>query len=112
MRPSRGFPCSAWSTRRSDTATIMHTSSCRVESVPLQQERTVMASASPLTLTLTPEQRPGSFTLTCGTVTAPIEFRAEALADLLRRLQPVLVGGRDPAGQLTPLALLREVGPR
>ncbi len=58
---------------------------------------------------------PGHFTLTCGSVMYPIEFRPEmdvTLGDLLRRLRPILVGGSDPSEQLTPLALLREIGIR
>src|SRR5262249_54890696 len=50
---------------------------------------------------------------TCGTISYPIELRPEtdvALGELLRRLPPVLAGGEDPAGQLSPDALLQKVG--
>src|SRR3712207_5175470 len=72
-------------------------------------------AAAPLDLALTPSDRPGRFIVTCGSVSYPIEFRPEldvALGDLLRRLQPVLVGGADPAQQLDPITLLRGVGTR
>ncbi len=70
---------------------------------------------SPLHLVLTAEERPGRFMLTSGNVSYPIDFRPETdvtLGDLLRRLPPILVGGKDPSGQLEPLDLLREIGTR
>ncbi len=53
--------------------------------------------------------------LTSGNVSYPIDFRPEtdvSMGDLLRRLPPVLVGGKDPSGQLEPLDLLFEIGTR
>jgi CHAT domain len=53
--------------------------------------------------------------LTSGNVSYPLDFRPETdvtLGDLLRRLPPILVGGKDPSGQLEPLDLLREIGTR
>jgi hypothetical protein len=70
---------------------------------------------SPLHLVLTAEQRPGCFTLTSGNMSYPIDFRPEtdvSLGDLLHRLPPVLVGGKDPSSQLEPLDLLFEIGTR
>src|SRR5918912_536384 len=71
-------------------------------------------SLLPLDLTLAAEARPGRFMLTGGAISYPIERPVTdvALDDLLRRLSVVLVGGADPAGQLDPSALLREVGTR
>jgi tetratricopeptide (TPR) repeat protein len=75
-----------------------------------------MALASqnlPFTLTLTTEQRPGRFTLTWDTGSYSLEFRPETdvtLGDLLRRLQPVLAGGRDSSEKLAPAELLQVVG--
>jgi tetratricopeptide (TPR) repeat protein len=66
-----------------------------------------------LTLTLTTEQRPGRFTLTWDTGSYSLEFRPETdvtLGDLLRRLQPVLAGGRDSSEKLAPAELLQVVG--
>lgn len=72
-------------------------------------------STSSLTLTLTPEQRPGRFVLTCDSVSYPIAFRPETdviLGDLLRRLHPVLSGGRDLSKKYTSVELLQAVGTR
>ena len=70
---------------------------------------------SPLLVVLTAEQRPGRYVLTSGNVSYAIDFRPETdvtLGDLLRRLPPVLVGGKDPSGKFDPLDLLREIGTR
>jgi tetratricopeptide (TPR) repeat protein len=72
-------------------------------------------SSSSLTLTLIPEQRPGRFILTYGSVSYPIEFRPDTdvtLGDLLRRLHPVLAGGRDWSKKHNPIELLQAVGTR
>ncbi len=68
----------------------------------------------PLDLSLTPAGRPGLYTLAAGATACPVEVSAslDATGDLLRRLQPVLVGGADPSGQLASADLLREVGVR
>src|SRR5437899_109738 len=59
------------------------------------------------------DQRPGHFTLTWNASRYPLTLNPEAnvtFCDWLRRLHPVLVGKNDPSGELTPEALLRNVG--
>jgi len=59
------------------------------------------------------DQRPGHFLLTCNSVQYPLTLNPEVhvtFSNWLRRLRSVLVGRNDPAGELTPEALLRNVG--
>ena len=63
------------------------------------------------------KQRVGQFMLTADAVSAHYVVNLDpegsfALSDALRRLGPVLAGRGDPAGQLAPLDLMREVGVR
>jgi hypothetical protein len=57
--------------------------------------------------------RPGAYDLTCDTAHYPVTLDPErniAFGNLLRRLPAALVGERDPAGELSPQALLRAIG--
>jgi tetratricopeptide (TPR) repeat protein len=57
--------------------------------------------------------RPGQFTLTFNSSKYPLTLNPGAnvtFSDWLRRLHAVLIGQKDPAGQLDPQALLRNVG--
>jgi hypothetical protein len=59
--------------------------------------------------------RAGLFNVSCGSIAYTVVFRPNmdvSLGDLLRHLQPVLVGGADPPDKLNPPTLLREVGER
>jgi tetratricopeptide (TPR) repeat protein len=67
---------------------------------------------APLHLTLTPLDAPGRYLLTSDLSSYQLELRPDTLSDYLRRLRPVLVGGNDPSGSLTPPDLLREIGIR
>src|SRR5947208_5106254 len=58
-------------------------------------------------------QRPNYFTLTCNSVQYPLALNPEAnvtFSDWLRRLRPMLAGQNDPSGELTPEALVHDVG--
>jgi tetratricopeptide (TPR) repeat protein len=72
-------------------------------------------SDSSLRLTLAAQDRPGRFTLSSGLAHYSFEFRPETdvtLSDLVRRLHPILIGGHDPSGNLSPFTLFREIGTR
>src|SRR5947209_756273 len=63
------------------------------------------------------KERVGQFMLTAEAASAPYAVSLDpegsfALSDALRRLGPVLAGGSDPAKQLAPLELMRDVGVR
>jgi hypothetical protein len=69
-------------------------------------------TTAPLHLTLTPEQTPDHYRLTSDVSSYALDLRPDALSDYLRRLRPVLVGGSDPLGALSPPDLLHEIGVR
>ena len=59
------------------------------------------------------DQCPDQFTLIFNSSQYPLTLNPEAnvtFSDWLRRLRPVLIGQKDPAGELAPQALLRSVG--
>ena len=70
-------------------------------------EKSLQVSLEPI------EQRPGHFTLTFDSSQYPVVVNPTASVtfnDRLRRLSPVLSGRSDPAGELAPGELLRDVG--
>ncbi|MFL5653956.1 MAG: CHAT domain-containing protein [Ktedonobacteraceae bacterium] len=59
------------------------------------------------------DHRPGQFTLTFDSSQYPLILNPEAnvtFSDWLRRLRTVLIGQKDPSGELAPQALLRNAG--
>src|SRR5437764_9501565 len=77
-------------------------------------KRNAPMSEKPLQVSLeATDQRTGQYILTFDSSQYPVTLNPEAsitFSEWLRRLRPVLSGGRDPAGDIDPQDLLRNVG--